>query len=74
MTPASFGQEETAQPSAVPAPDSLADLQLRIQQATAQVVVQAQHIQALTTENTQLRLEIAALHRLLSAKLAGQPA
>lgn len=67
-------QEEMAQLSAAPAPSQLADLQLRIQQATAQVVVQAQHLEALTAENTQLRLEIAALQRLLSAKLAEQPA
>jgi hypothetical protein len=67
-------QEEMAQLNAVPAPSRLADLQARVQQATAQVVVQAQRIEALTAENAQLRQEIASLQRLLSAKLAGQPA
>jgi len=67
-------QEEMAQLSAAPASSRLADLQFRVQQATAQVVVQAQHIEALTAENAQLRQEIASLQRLLSAKLTGQPA
>ena len=67
-------QEEMTQLRAAPAPCRLADLQLRVQQAAAQVVVQAQQIEVLTAENTQLRLEIAALQRLLSAKLTGQPA
>ncbi len=67
-------QEEMAQLSAAPTPSRLADLQARVQQATAQVVVQAQHIEALTAENAQLRQEIASLQRLLSAKLTGQPA
>jgi hypothetical protein len=67
-------QEEMAQLSAAPVPSQLADLQSRVQQVTAQVVVQAQHIEALTAENAQLRQEIASLQRLLSAKLAGQPA
>jgi hypothetical protein len=70
---AQHDQEEMAQLSAAPAPSPLADLQSRVQQATAQVVVQAQHIEALTAENAQLRQEIASLQRLLSAKLAGQP-
>lgn len=67
-------QEEMAQLSAAPAPSRLAELQARVQQASAQVVAQAQHIDALTAENAQLRQEIAALQRLLSAKPAGQPA
>jgi hypothetical protein len=67
-------QEEMAQLSEAPAPSRLTDLQSRVQQATAQVVVQAQHIEALTAENAQLRQEIAALQRLLAAKLTGQPA
>jgi hypothetical protein len=69
------GQETGPQrESAAPAPSRLADLQVRVQQATAQVVVQAQHIEALTAENAQLRQEIASLQRLLSAKPVGQPA
>jgi hypothetical protein len=67
-------QEEMAQLNAAPAPSRLADLQSRVQQATAQVVVQAQRIEALTAENAELRQEIASLQRLLSAKLAEQPA
>jgi hypothetical protein len=67
-------QEEMAQLSAAPAPSRLDELQSRVQQVTAQVVRQAQHIEAVTAENAQLRQEIASLQRLLSAKLAGQPA
>ena len=67
-------EEEMAQLNAAPVPSRLADLQTRVQQATAQVVVQAQRIEALTVENAQLRQEIASLQRLLSAKRAGQPA
>lgn len=67
-------QAEMAQLSTAPDPSRLADLQSRVQQATAQVVVQARHIEALTAENAQLRQEIASLQRLLSAKRAGQPA
>ncbi len=67
-------QEEMRQLSAAPAPSQLADLQSRVQQATAQVVSQSQRIEALTAENAQLRQEVASLQRLLSAKLAGQPA
>jgi hypothetical protein len=67
-------RQEMERLTAAPTPSGLADLQLRVQQATAQVVVQAQRIQALTAENAQLRQEIASLQRLLSAKLAGQPA
>ena len=67
-------RQEMAQLRAAPVPSRLADLQSRVQQVTAQVVVQAQHIEALTAENAQLRQEIASLQRLLSAKLAGQPA
>jgi hypothetical protein len=66
-------QEEMAQLSAAPAPSRLAELQSGVQQATAQVVAQAQHIEALTAENARLRQEIASLQRLLSVKLAGQP-
>jgi hypothetical protein len=71
---AAHDQVEMEQLTAAPAPTGLADLQLRVQQATAQVVVQAQRIQALTAENAQLRQEIAVLQRLLAAKPAGQPA
>jgi Tfp pilus assembly protein PilN len=67
-------QEEMAQLTAAPVPSQLADLQARVKQATAQVVVQAQRIEAITAENVQLRQEIASLQRLLSAKRAGQPA
>jgi hypothetical protein len=67
-------QDEMAQLNAAPAPSGLADLQSRVQQATALVVVQAQRIEALTAENAELRQEIASLQRLLSAKLAEQPA
>src|SRR5438105_3785252 len=67
-------REEMARLSAAPVPSGFADLQLRVQQATAQVVAQARRIEALTAENAQLRQEIASLQRLLSAKLAGQPA
>jgi hypothetical protein len=70
---AHLDQEEMAQLNAAPVPSRLADLQSRVQQATAQVVVQAQCIEALTAENAQLRQEIASLQRLLTAKLAGQP-
>jgi capsule polysaccharide export protein KpsE/RkpR len=64
-------QEEMAQLSAAAVPSGLADLQARIQQATAQVGVQAQHMKALTAENAQLRQEIISLQRLLSATRAG---
>jgi Tfp pilus assembly protein PilN len=67
-------QEEMAQLTAAPVPSQLADLQARVKQATSQVVVQAQRIEAITAENVQLRQEIASLQRLLSAKRAGQPA
>ena len=67
-------QEEAAQLSAAPVPSRLADLQSSVQQATAQVVEQAQRIEALTAENAQLRQEIVSLQRLLTAKRAGQPA
>lgn len=67
-------QEEAAQLGAAPAPSRLAELQARVQQATAQVVAQARHIEALTADNAQLRQEVASLQRLLSVKLAGQPA
>jgi hypothetical protein len=40
-------QEEMGQLSAAPVPSRLADLQSRVQQVTAQVVVQARHIEAL---------------------------
>jgi chromosome segregation ATPase len=66
--------QEMAQLNAAPVPSRLADLQSRVQQATAQVVAQAQRIEALTAENAQLRQEIASLQRLLSAKRTGQPA
>jgi hypothetical protein len=67
-------QEEMALLSAAAVPFRLDDLQIRVQQATAQVVVQAQRIEALTAENSQLRQEVSELQRLLSAKLTGQPA
>lgn len=67
-------EEELAQLNAAPVPNLLIDLQVRVQQATTQVVVQAHRIEALTAENAQLRQEIASLQRLLSTKLAGQPA
>jgi hypothetical protein len=67
-------QDEMAQLSTAPVPTLLTDLQSRAQQATAQVVAQAQRIEALTVENAELRQEIATLQRLLSAKLADQPA
>jgi hypothetical protein len=66
--------EEMTQLNASPVPSRLADLQARVQQATAQVVVQAQRIEAMTAENVQLRQEIGSLQRLLSAERAGQPA
>jgi hypothetical protein len=71
---AAHDQEEMQRLAAAPLPAGLADLQQRVQQLTAQVVLQAQRIQALTAENAQLRQEIASLQRLLSATLAGQPA
>lgn len=71
---ADHDQEEAAQLNAAPVPSQLADLQAHVQQATAQVVVQAQRIESLTAENAQLRQEVASLQRLLSAKMAGQPA
>lgn len=69
-------QEEMALFNAAPSPSRLAELHAQVQQTTAQVVVQAQNIESLTVENAQLRQEIAALQRLLSAtrKPAGQPA
>jgi hypothetical protein len=71
---ATHDQDEMERLSASPAPSALADLQSRVRQVTAQVVVQAQRIESLTAENAQLRQEIATLQRLLSAKLVGQPA
>ncbi len=71
---ADHDQQEIAQLNAAPAPSQLAELQARVQQATAQVVVQAQRIEVLTAENAQLRQEIASLQRLLLAKVAGHPA
>jgi hypothetical protein len=58
---ADHDQEEMALLNAAPAPSRLADLQAHVQQPTAQVVVQAQRIEALTAENAQLRQEIASL-------------
>jgi hypothetical protein len=71
---AEHDQEEMAQMNAALGPSQLADLQSHVQGVSAQVVVQAQRIEALTAENAQLRQEIASLQRLLSAKMAGQPA
>jgi hypothetical protein len=71
---ANHDREEMEHLTAAPIPSGLADLQTRVRQVTAQVVVQAQRIDSLTAENAQLRQEIATLQRLLSAKLAGQPA
>jgi flagellar motor protein MotB len=67
-------QEEMSQLHAAPVPNRLADLQARVQQVTAQVVMQARHIETLTAENAQLRQEIASLLHLLSDKPTGQPA
>jgi len=67
-------KEEMVQLNAAPVPSGLSDLQTRVQQATTQVVAQAQRIEAITAENAQLRQEIASLQRLLSEKLTGQPA
>ena len=66
-------REEAARLSAAPAPDRLAELRSRVQEATAQVVAQARRIEALTAENGALRQEIASLQRQLSARRAGQP-
>ena len=71
---ADHDHEELAQLSAAPGPDRLTDLQARVQQATVQVVAQAQRIEALTAENAQLRQEVASLQRRLSAKQTEQPA
>jgi len=71
---AHLDQEETTQLSAAPVPTLLSDLESRVEQVTGQVVVQAQHIELLTAENSRLRQEIAILQRSLSEKLAGQPA
>ncbi len=60
---ADHDKEEMAQLNAAPIPSRLADVEARVQQATAQVVVQAQRIEALTTENAQLHQEIASLQR-----------
>lgn len=65
-------QKEMALLNAAPAPSRLADLQSCVQQAAAQVVAQAQRIEALTSENTELRQEIATLQGLLSAKAPSQ--
>jgi hypothetical protein len=70
---AQHDREELERLSADPVPSELTDLQSRVRQASAQVVVQAQRIESLTAENAQLRQEIAALQRLLSAKLMEQP-
>ncbi len=66
--------EETTQLSAAPVPSRLDYLESSVQQVTGKVVVQAQYIDTLTAENSRLRQEIATLQRLLSEKLAGQPA
>ena len=71
---AKLDQEELLQLNAAPIPPGLADLQSRVQHASAQVVVQAHRIEAMTAENAQLRQEIGLLQPLLSAKLTGQPA
>ena len=67
-------QEETARLVAAKVPGDPGGLQAQVHQVTAQLVLQAQRIQALTAENAQLRQEIASLQRLLSGKLTGQPA
>ncbi|HEX3151461.1 MAG TPA: hypothetical protein VHR66_25510 [Gemmataceae bacterium] len=66
--------EEQTQLGAAPVPSRLAELQTRVQQATAQVVVQAQRIEAVTADNAQLRQEITSLQRVLAASRSGQPA
>lgn len=71
---AAHDREEMERLAAAPAPGGLADLELRVRQATTQVVAQAQRIQALTAENAQLRQEIASLQRLLTGKPVGQSA
>ncbi len=65
---AEHDQDEMNHLTAAPVPSGLAALQSRVRQVTAQVVVQAQRIDSLTAENAQLRQEIAASQRLLSAK------
>jgi hypothetical protein len=58
---ADLDEVEMAQLNAAPAPNRLSDLQVLIQQAIAQVVVQTQRIEEIKAENTQLRQEIASL-------------
>jgi hypothetical protein len=67
-------QEEMTRLAAAPLPRDLVELQALVQQATAQLVTQAQRIQALTAENAQLRREIAVLQKQLLSKLTAQPA
>jgi hypothetical protein len=71
---ARLDSDEMAELNAAPVPSRLTELQSRVQQATAEVVVQAQRIEALTAENTRLSQEIDLLQCLLAAKPAGQPA
>jgi hypothetical protein len=67
-------QEETVRLASASIPNDLASLQAQVQHVTARVVVQAQRIHLLASENAQLRQEIATLQRLLAEKLTGQPA
>jgi hypothetical protein len=71
---AQHDRDEMERLATAPIPSGLADLQTRVRQVSAQVVVQAQRIDLLTAENAQLRQEIVALQRLPSAKSAEQPA
>ncbi len=71
---AQHDRDEMERLTAAPLPSGLADLQTRVRQVSAQVVVQAQRIDSLTADNAQLRQEIVALQRVLSSKPAEQPA
>jgi hypothetical protein len=54
---AAHDQDELEVLATAPAPRGLADLLSRVQRITAQVIVQAQRIQALRAENARLRQE-----------------
>ncbi len=67
-------QEESALLAAAPPPRELAELPALIERTTAQVVTEAQRVQALTAENARLRREVAELQKQLLEKLKAAPA
>lgn len=66
--------EESAVLAGMSPPQTLAELRSQVDAAVAQLQSAAKRIQALTTDNENVRQEIAVLHRQLVQRLTAQPA